>query len=94
MADPVIHRVWTTETFELSWKMLPAKVQGEGIAVLASLAQPKVRPPWAKIELIGGNVENPIYAITITSDGRYKASFRIDGEAAYLRRAALDEYVY
>ena len=89
---PVIHRVYPTDSFTESWKDLPPEIRESAVAAIPELVKPpSERSSSLNIRPLEGRGSKGIWAITISPKGLYIATFKVDGDTAFLRRVGLYE---
>jgi hypothetical protein len=90
---PIIRRVdANSPVFKRTFKGLPREVQGPAIEAFKTLFLPPDQRP-AKVHFHKLRGFEDIWTIHISSDDRYKASFRLDGDLATMRRCGTHEEI-
>lgn len=90
---PIIRRVdANSPVFKRTFKGLPREVQAQAVeAFKGFFLPPEERPAKLHFHKLRGFED--IWTIHISTDDRYKASFKLDGDVATMRRCGTHEEI-
>lgn len=82
----------SSPVFVRTWKSLPREVQAQAIEAFKALAKPPdQRPDSIHFHKMQGY--DDIYCLHISKDDRYKASLKMEGDVAIMRRCGTHEEI-
>jgi hypothetical protein len=82
----------TSPVFVRTWKALPREVQAQAIEAFKALAKPPEERP-ASLHFHKMQGYDNIYSLHISKDDRYKASLKMEGDVAVMRRCGTHEEI-